>query len=98
MKPSDYGKYFWCIGLCDEARSKIHAYADQVEISPNGSVVLRGPNNLINLAFQAGQWAFVYASSASDAGAVAVERWPGEVPGQQQGLPSEPPSPDARTD
>lgn len=80
MKPSDYGKYYWCIGLADTDRTKVYAYADQVEIGSNGSVVLRGPNNLVNLAFQAGQWVFVYALE-SDGFAAAVERWPGEVTG-----------------
>jgi hypothetical protein len=80
MPSSDYGKYFWCIGLNDVAASKVFAYADQVEISPNGSVILRGPNNLINLAFQPGQWVFVYVSSPEQRTPLAVDRWPGEIP------------------
>jgi hypothetical protein len=100
VKPSDYGKYFWCVGLADEARSKIYAYADQVEISPSGCVVLRGPSNLINLAFQPGQWVFVYMCSPDDARPAAIELWPGMVEPQEtvvspgpRGLETETPSP-----
>jgi hypothetical protein len=96
MKPSDYGKYFWCVGLADEARSKIYAYADQVEISPNGSVALRGPNNLINLAFQAGQWMFVYLCSPDDPRPCAVELWPG-VFGLQETVESSDRGPESET-
>lgn len=77
-----YGQRYWCIGLTDKKRTDVYCYADRVEVTPSGAVVLwRDEPEKVNpnLIFSAGQWAFVYAASVLDGHAVAVEHWPGQI-------------------
>lgn len=78
-EPSKYGKLYWCVksGLSEDG--EIYVYADQIDMSEDGGLVMLGREGQVNMAFAAGQWTAVFAASALDGSAVAVEHWKGEV-------------------
>lgn len=67
------GDLYWCISLADG--KTVLAYADEVSIKPDGSLILYNPEEQFNLAFAAGRWVSIYAASVVDGGAVAVDAW-----------------------
>jgi hypothetical protein len=70
-----YGRYYWCVGLVDG--TEIHIHADDLRFY-DGALILervKESESSVNMAFASGRWAFVYAASVIDGGAVAVEHW-----------------------
>ena len=70
-----YGRYYWCVGLVDG--TEIHIRADDLRFY-DGTLTLervKESERSVNLAFAPGRWAFVYAASVIDGGAIAVEHW-----------------------
>jgi hypothetical protein len=97
MPPEQYGNFYWCVGLKTtapgkKAKAEVYAYADRVEVTPVGALVLWRTTRLgddqkrealptpeVNMAFAPGQWEFVHAASLIDGSAVAASSWPGQA-------------------
>jgi hypothetical protein len=89
--PSQYGRFYFCIGLTDgKKKTEVYVYADEVKVEPSGALValqrgnseipgVAGESPTINVAFAPGQWTYVYGASVIDGAAVAVEHWPGQI-------------------
>ena len=78
MGEIDAGRSYWWIKLTNG--QEIGAYADRVEITDDGTLVLYGsPQTLgakfVNLALASGEWQFVYAASVDDGRPIAIKHW-----------------------
>lgn len=74
----EYGRNYWWVTLADG--QELGAYAERVEVSPEGSLILFGGGaalgaKFVNLAFAPGVWQFIYAADAEDGSPLAVEHW-----------------------
>lgn len=74
----EYGRNYWWVTLADG--QELGAYADRVEVSPDGSLILFGGAaalgaKFVNLAFAPGVWQFIYAADSEDGSPLAVEHW-----------------------
>ena len=67
-----YGNLYWCIST---PTSRIHTYADLVEVSKNGDLILIRKDKTIMMAFAAEKWENIYAASCMDGSPVSVEHW-----------------------
>ena len=94
MEPSaeDYGQFFWRIKTTLSAEGEITAYADEVKILPDGTLILlreRAREGMpeINLSISAGNWQAVYAAHPRDGAPFAIKRWAGETDGVRAKVP-----------
>lgn len=84
---SPYGKLYYCIKVTsDLARDgEIYVRADEVSSTLDGALQIQAKGQdddaapLLTLLLPAGKWLAVYAASAIDGSAVAVDHWEGEV-------------------
>jgi hypothetical protein len=78
MSEGDYGRSYWWIKLANG--QEIGAYADRVEVTDGGTLVLYGSaqtlgSKFINLALASGEWQYIYAAVAEDGRPMAVKHW-----------------------
>jgi hypothetical protein len=78
MSADEYGRHYWWVTLGDG--QELGVYADRVEVSPDGSLLLYGGSTslgakFINLAFAPGGWQFIYAADPEDASPLAIGHW-----------------------
>lgn len=79
MMATSYGERYWCIH--NAAGESIHLWADSIRVDSTGALIctrIHDKEGLLNFAFAAGSWILVYAASALDGGALAVEHWQGK--------------------
>jgi hypothetical protein len=87
MGPDHYGQYYWCVKTKVSKSREIYVNADHVEFTQSGGVIFWRDQDAddrprvkgVNLSLAAGQWTAVFAASAIDGHAVAVQHWEGEV-------------------
>ena len=81
--PMGRGNRYWCVKTnLSEETGEVYAWADEVRIDRGSCLTLlhhRDGETMVNLIFAPGSWQGVYAASALDGSAVAVQSWPGEV-------------------
>ena len=78
IQADEYGRNYWWVTLGDG--QELGAWADRVEVSPDGSLILYGGATalgakFVNLAFAPGVWQFIYAADSEDGTPLAVEHW-----------------------
>ena len=78
MSADEYGRNYWWITL--EDGQELGAYADRVEVSSDGSLILYGGSTalgtkFVNLALAPGVWQFIYAADSGDGSPIAIEHW-----------------------
>ena len=78
MSIDEYGRHYWWVTLADG--QELGVYADRVEISADGSLILFGGSTslgakFINLALAPGVWQFIYAADSENGSPVAIEHW-----------------------
>jgi hypothetical protein len=78
MAASEHGRFYWWIKLTNS--QEVGVYADRVEVTVDGALVLYGGGQsvgakFINLALAAGEWQSIYAASPEDGRPIAVEHW-----------------------
>lgn len=78
----NYGSYYWCIALTDDAGTEVYVNADSVTVE-NGALICwqykENEHNHPTLAFAEGEWKFFFAASVMDGHAIAVNHWPGQI-------------------
>lgn len=83
MGADRYGDKYWCVKTSLATDGEIYVHADDARVLPDGTLTLirmkEGAPPQINLAIAPGNWTACFAASTIDGGAVAVERWAGEV-------------------
>lgn len=87
METNQYGDKYWCVRLV--SGEQIYFHADELSVARNGSLISRRihpePSRRYSfLSFGPGQWAFFYAASVIDGGAVCVEHW--DTPDKKHGF------------
>lgn len=74
-----YGNYYWAIRTGVLGSGHVFAFADRIEVTPNGDLVLwrNGEygeyREIQNMSFAKGHWVAFYAASVIDGRAVAAE-------------------------
>ena len=78
MSADEYGRNYWWITLTDG--QELGVYADRVEVSVDGTLILYGGSTslgakFVNLALAPGIWQFIYAADSEDGTPLAIEHW-----------------------
>lgn len=78
MAEGDYGRSYWWIKLTNG--QEMGAYADRVEITDAGTLILYGSPQLmgakfVNLALASGEWQFIYAATPDDGLPLSIKHW-----------------------
>ena len=77
MAAEDYGNYYYGIKTKLSKDGEIYAFADNVNITDNGELVLSRKDGLPTLCIAAGKWDCIFAASIVNGDCVSVEHWKG---------------------
>ena len=77
-RAADYGRFYWCVVHSYKGDSATYYFADRLEVSPSGALILWRDNPEAgevrpNVIFPAGEWVQVHAASVVNGLAVAMD-------------------------
>lgn len=75
---AEYGRFYFHIWQSDKEHSDVYCYADRVEVTPSGALIMWHDNPDAgevhpNVIFPAGRWMAVYAVSVQDTVPVGID-------------------------
>ena len=77
-----YGRYYWCIKTPASEDGEVYAFADRIEVTPNGDLMLwtgRDELSYQSMSFAKGNWSAFFAASVIDGRTISAEFWKGEL-------------------